>query len=306
MSKAFYTFGIVAAASALTLFNTVGCEVQDCENEQTEEVDGSTPSGEQEEQQEGSCVVFKSTNPCQNRPTTTEMRAWESGQAIDITSFNGDVEVRQGSADQFAVDFIPFSRQPPDEQDQCADDFQSVHLELSATGNVVVNTFRDKGETQYLGADLIIYLPANFDSSLKINENNGHVNVNFVGGATGLNVFTDNGSCDITTGNVTALTVDCQNDVVIGVPSIPAGTGARTISARFGDIDASFPGGETFVVQAFAEDVLVEVGNAEGQGCTVEVAGEGYKTVACGGGTSADPLYQLTADAVTPEIYLSF
>lgn len=307
MTKAFYTLAILAFGGGVVAVSSVGCEVQDCEEEQVEELDGGTESGAEEEQAEGSCVVFKSTERCTGAVTESMTRAWESGQNVTIDAFHGDVEILRGTADELTLDFTPFSRQAHDaDPAECEDDFNSVHFTMSETGDVAIDTFRDQGETDFLGAHIRVHLPENFDAALNIDTGNGTTQLNYLGAATALDLVSGLGPCNIITGSTTSLNVLCNNDLDVFVSGVPEGLTTGLLSTDFGNIIADFPTGPAYAIQAFAEDGTVDEGNAEAAGCDVNTAAAGSKTISCGGGVQGDPLFQVTANAVTPEITLSF
>jgi hypothetical protein len=301
MTKPLSSLGVLFVGVVM-LTAGVGCEAQDCDVE--------TGDGEV---QQGVCLKslkkFRAANPI------VKEAVWAPGGAITIEGINGDIDVVQGSGTNVVATFEPWVYRaydtPPEEARQDLEALEGI-VEGNVngvTGAVFVQSRRNGGVST-LGADITIAIPPTFDGALSVKQRNGSTNIGFAGSATALSLSSDNGGCDVAaSGTAATLDVDCENgDVAVNVPGVPAGTGARSVRARFGDVGLSFagtPAGTKFNVQAFAQDGVVDTGNASSAGCTVNEAAPGSKTVSCNAATTADPVYAVNADSLS-DIALTF
>ena len=263
-----------------------GCEVQDCDNPET----GA----------EGVCL--KSLKRWEAEPETMSA-PYAAGASVTIDSVNGDVRVVRGSDDGSVYAtfeaFVLRAYDTPDEE--AAANLESIELSAVADGNgdVLVDTSRPSGSPSSLGADITVELPSTFAGTLEVDQNNGSTEVDFVGAAVGLTVTSDNGGCEIASGAAANIDVHCDNgdlDASISGVAPQAGSGFSTGN---GSITLSLPSDGAYSVQAEAlAGGIVDVQNLPGV-CTVNEASDAAKTVSCNDGTSADPVYTVSADGTS-------
>jgi len=283
--------------TALTLALLVplgGCEVQDCDNEET----GA----------EGICL--KSLKRWDS-PEETLSTAYTAGANVSIDSPNGDVQVvRGGSTDTVSATFERFVLRAHDTPDEEAEaDLESLELSVGADGNgdVVVDVTRPSGSPSSLGADVTVALPTSFDGVLEVDQTNGSTEIDFVGAAVGIVVTSNNGGCDIATGSASDVSVHCDNgDLTASVDAVSAQTGSG-FSTGNGSVELSLPSDGVFSVQAQAlAGGIVEI-NGLPDTCTVNEASDAAKTVSCNGATSQDPIRVAEADGTgLADVILSF
>jgi hypothetical protein len=261
--------------SALTfalLFSLGGCEVQECDNEET----GA----------DGLCL--KSLKRW-TAPDETVQVSYRAGANMGIDSPNGDVRVVRGtSTDTVSVTFEPFvlrAYDTPDEEAEADLDSLERSIEDDGIGNLTVDVTRPSGSPSSLGADITVELPTSFDGVLEVNQDNGSTEVDFVGDATAVQVWSRNGDCEVATGNASAVSVQTGN----------------------GSITLSLPSDGLFSVQAQAlaggEVIVDDLPDA----CSVNEASDSAKTVSCNGATTEDPIYGAVADGTSlADVILSF
>ena len=294
-------FGSIAVlALGLSVFAAAACEAQDCD------VTRETPDGGTETTQ-GTC--FKSLKTWSGNASSQDV-AYVAGGSVTIDSRNGSVRVEQGSAGTVKATVTPFVTRAFDTPQSTIDaDLAQLHLNAGGDASLVtVATTRDSGSPSTLGGNIVVSLPPEFDGELKIIQDNGSVDVNFVGAATHLGIASDNGACEFDAGS-TARTVDitCDNGDIKGTIPVPADAAGGKVSSGNGTVELGFGTGATpFNVSAQAMDggtVTTTLGSA----CTENAASESSKTVSCNGATSANPTYTITAAGTSlADVVLTF
>lgn len=271
-----------------------GCEVQDCDNEET----GA----------EGICL--KSLKRWDS-PEETLDTGYAAGRSVSIDSPNGDVRVvRGGSTDTVSATFERFvlrAHDTPDEEAQA--DLDSLELSVGADGNgdVVVDVTRPSGSPSSLGADITVALPTSFDGVLAVDQTNGSTEIDFVGAAVGVVVTSNNGGCDIATGSASDISVHCDNgDLTASIDAVSVQSGSG-FSTGNGSVELSLPSDGIFSVQAQALAGGIVAINGLPASCSVNEASDAAKTVSCNGATSQDPIYVAEADGTSlADVILSF
>jgi hypothetical protein len=271
-----------SALSFALLLPLGGCEVQDCDNEET----GA----------DGLCL--KSLKRW-TAPDETMDTGYTAGASVTIDSPNGDVRVVRGdSTDTVSATFERFvlrAHDTPDEEAEADLDSLERSIGPNGNGNVVVDVSRPSGSPSSLGADITVALPTSFDGVLEVDQNNGSTEIDFVGAAVGVIVTSDNGGCDIRTGSASDVSVHCDNgDLTASIDEVSAQTGSG-FSTGNGSIELSLPSEGVFSVQAQALDGGVVTINRLPDTCGVNEASDAAKTVSCNGATTQDPIY--VADA---------
>jgi hypothetical protein len=270
---------------------TLGCEAQECDNEETG-ADG---------------VCLKSLKRFDS-PAETDGVAY-AGDDVIISSANGDVHVVEGGAGDVTATFEPFVLRAYDTPEEAAqEDLDSLERSITTTGgDVHIDVRRPDGSPSSLGADITAAIPPEFTGNLRIEQSNGETQVDFVGGAMGVLVTSDNGSCDIATGVASEISVHCDNgDLSASISDVTAQSGSG-FSTGNGSITLSLPAGAVFSVQAAAlAGGTVTVENLP-SACTLAVGSESAKTLSCNGATTDDPVYQVEADGTSlADVVLSF
>ncbi|XXX77629.1 hypothetical protein WMF30_02475 [Sorangium sp. So ce134] len=196
-------------------------------------------------------------------------------QSIRIVSDNGDVEVRTGNVSDVVVTFSPFTMRKKDENLLAVQEIEE-DLELAAKteGDVVITTRTRDGSSGYLGADIEVVLPDDFDGGLRIEQDNGSVDVDLDGAPSrGTTVVSDNGSIDVV-GARGAIDVSTKNGgVFVDLDAWSSSDGS--ISSGNGSIELAVPAGVdgTMTAQTLNGDVV-----EQGIPSTWATAGEGSAT----------------------------
>lgn len=196
-------------------------------------------------------------------------------QSVRIVSENGDVEVRIGDVSAVEVTFFPFTMRKKDENQIAVEEIEN-DLDLSAItdGDVVISTQRVSGGWGGLGADIQVVLPAEFDGGLRVEQDNGGVEIDLDGAPSrGTTVVSDNGSIDVV-GARGAIDVATDNGhVFVDVDAWSSSDGA--ISSGNGAIELAVPAGVdgTMTAQTLNGDVV-----EQGIPSTWATAGEGSAT----------------------------
>ena len=250
--------------------------------------------------------------------TSHQSQNWVSGDRVVIDSVNGSVEVSRGSGDTVAAAFTPFvligyDATDEEEKEELEKLKPSVDLlEDEDPPTIQVKTVREGQVLLSLGADIDVQLPPAFDGILEIEQKNGPLEVNSVANAAELVVRSDNGSCEVHAGAARKIDVFCDSGGLAGsIGEIPEDFDSASLRTGRGNIKLDFPSGR-FIVQAYSKSGgIVDVGNAEEAGCTVDAAADSSKTILCGDAVDGDPLYVVTADdddgaQLTHDIELSF
>jgi hypothetical protein len=270
---------------------TLGCEAQECDNEQTG-ADG---------------VCLKSLKRFDS-PAETDSVAY-AGDDVIISSPNGDVHVVEGGAGDVTATFEPFVLRAYDTtEEEAQEDLDSLVRSISTTGgDVHIDVARPDGSPSSLGADITAAIPPEFAGNLRIEQSNGETEVDFVGGAMGVLVTSDNGGCDIATGAASEISVHCDNgDLSASISDVTAQNGSG-FSTGNGSITLSLPAGAVFSVQAAALAGGTVTAENLPAGCTLAVGSESAKTLSCNGATTDDPVYQVEADGTSlADVVLSF
>ena len=261
-----------SALSFALLFSLGGCEIQECDNEET----GA----------DGLCL--KSLKRW-DAPDETMQASYTAGDSVSIDSPNGDVRVVRGnSTDTVSVTFERFvlrAHDTPDEEAEADLDSLERSIENDGSGNVTVDVTRPSGSPSSLGADITVELPTNFDGVLEVDQTNGSTEIDFVGDAVGVEVTSNNGDCEVATGNASDVSVHTGN----------------------GSITLSLPSDGLFSVQAQALAGGRVIVDDLPDACSVNEASDAAKTVSCNGATTEDAIYVAEADGTSlADVILSF
>ncbi|KYF84016.1 hypothetical protein BE11_35210 [Sorangium cellulosum] len=179
-------------------------------------------------------------------------------QGVRIVSDNGDVEVTTGDVSDVVVTFSPFTMRKKDENKLAVAEMEN-DLRLSAIidGDVVISTQTTSGASGYLGADIRVVLPADFDGVLRVEQDNGSVDVDLDGAPSrGTTVLSDNGSIDVL-GARGAIDVSTDNgSVFVDLDAWSDADGS--VSSGNGGIELSVPAGVdgTMSAQTLFGDVI--------------------------------------------------
>lgn len=270
---------------------TLGCEAQDCDNEET----GA----------EGVCL--KSLKRF-DAPRETDSVAY-AGDDVIIEVANGDIHVVPGEAGDVTATFEPFVLRAYDvSEEEAEEDFALLARSITTSGgDVHVDVARLDDAPSSLGADVTVALPPEFSGNLVIEQGNGDTEVDFAGGAIGVLVTSENGGCDIATGGASEISVHCDNgDLSATIQDVAEQTGSG-FSTENGSITLFLPSDGVFSVQAAAlAGGTVSVENMP-SACTLAEASESAKTLSCNGATTEDPIYQVEADGTSlADVVLSF
>lgn len=263
------------------------------------------------------CTV-KSTKLFEGSPTS-ESQAWQTGDELHIGSPNGDIVVDTVSGEEVTATVVPFVLLAHDATDEEArDELEKLELQVdweeidTDTGSgvrITVDLDRLGTVKSSLGGDLDVEIPSAFDGALRIEHDNGRTEIKDPGDAWYVGVQSDNGSCDVNVGSARRVVVACGNGSLSGsVASVPADFESAEFVTQNGDIELNFPSSGVFSVSAYSEGGgIVDVGNAESAGCTVEASAESSKTISCGGATDQDPVYTVNAEGnLAHDITLQF
>ncbi|WP_156040864.1 hypothetical protein [Chondromyces apiculatus] len=182
--------------------------------------------------------------------TESASNRYTAGLPVRIVSANGSVSVTRGSGDEVVAKFLPFVMGEEDAEAEAQREMEnSLSYTIGGSGEIVVQVVKNGGPAT-LGADIEVTLPAAFNGDFQVTQGNGGVEVDLSGtearsttitsengsievtGARGpLDVFTDNGSIDLSV----AVWSDQDGSVTSGngsiVFSLPAATnGALTVT----------------------------------------------------------------------------
>ncbi|WP_437635793.1 hypothetical protein [Sorangium sp. So ce854] len=198
-------------------------------------------------------------------------------QSVRIVSDNGDVEVTLGNVEDVVVTFSPFTMRKKDE-DRLAKAEMENDLRLAAItdGDVVISTQTTSGASGYLGADIRVVLPIEFNGALRVEQDNGGVDVDLDGALSrGTTVVSDNGSIDVV-GARGAIDVSTDNGSVFVDLDAWSDTDGSITSGN-GSIELSVPAGVdgTMTAQTLFGDV-VEQGLPSSWATAANEAGTSY------------------------------
>ena len=211
-------------------------------------------------------------------------------QGVRIVSDNGDVEVRTGNVSEVVVTFSPFTMRKKDENKLAVREIEE-DLKLSAItdGDVVISAEQRSGASGYLGADIQVVLPADFDGVLRVEQDNGSVDVDLDGSPSrGTTVLSDNGSIDVV-GARGAIDVFTDNgSVFVDLDAWSSSDGS--ISSGNGEIELAVPAGVdgTMTAETLNGDI-VEQGLPSTWATAANSAGKSY-TMGDGDGGQLDLL----------------
>jgi hypothetical protein len=165
------------------------------------------------------CVVRAQVEPLVRYEGTpvTDSLTYNSNLPLRIHSANGNVTVVPGGSDKVEVVFSPFVMGEQG-QEEAARREMDTRLEtfFGGTGELLVEVTQLEGASGGLGADIEVRLPASFNGTFEVWQDNGGIDIDLSGtsaastivdsdngsvtveGARGrLDVYTDNGSVDM-------------------------------------------------------------------------------------------------------------
>jgi hypothetical protein len=180
----------IASAAAILLGISVlgqGCVLTDCHKE----TDPDT--GETKEV----CSVESLVK--YNGSKVNETLTYAPGMNISVDSQNGKVTMIAGSSDTVGIVFSPFTFRPDGEKEEASTEIKGdLNLTHTADGEIIIGVSKDSGSSSGLGADIVITLPAGFDSQVSVHVNNGSLEGSFASGvATATTLLVDNGSMTV-------------------------------------------------------------------------------------------------------------
>jgi hypothetical protein len=269
------------ALAALALAG--GCEVQECDNEETG-ADG---------------VCLKSLKRFEG-DSRSQSADYPTGTDLVILSPNGDITVDEsGDPDTLEVTFEPFILRAFDTpREEAEQEMDELEMTLTQSGRgMVIDVDRPSGSPGTLGADIRVGLPWRFAAVLDVDQQNGSTDVRFLADAFGLIATSDNGSCDVVTGIAEHVSVRCENgDLRATIESIPPFLDGNGFQTGNGSIHLRLPVDGVYSVSAEAIAGGTVVVEDLPSNCSVAEASAAAKTVSCNGATSEDPVYWATAD----------
>jgi hypothetical protein len=224
------------SASCVAVFGGSGCKVTEC----TETLpDGGTTKKE-------NCVQFEPTVAYRDANKRTGEAAWTPGRSITITNQNGPLEVAPGSPGDNRVQFAghPFTRDTDNaEGEQRAKNKLAGMAPPAFASGDNVNLSAPGGGVD--GYELTVWIPANFDSSITLVNNNGTTTFHGVPGTT---------TTQITSHAIVASklrgSINLHSEVGdIQFDGIPSGAG-NVVRADLGKIDATIGTGANLTITA--------------------------------------------------------
>jgi hypothetical protein len=183
------------------------------------------------------CVQLESLKRY-NGTAFTRTGTFTSGKAISITSPNGDIKVDATAASgQITVDASPYDMQTGDDAGQQAaianmNNVLMVTLD-DASGTITVSS----GGKTYLGADLQVHLPADFDAALTVNQT-GAGAVTVEGSGMGSSTSLTASAGDIVAHNLINHVEITGGASAVELSATPSGPG-NFVHTDVGDINAS-------------------------------------------------------------------
>jgi hypothetical protein len=294
-----------------SLVGAGGCELQSCENEEGE-----------------SAVCLKSLTRFVGAEITPDPLPYAAGTDLTINGNYGNITVDEGSPGEVSVVIEPFNYRAHDAEEQARDEIENnFDYSFEDSGGAIVVTTGRHDATNGLGAAVTVYIPPEFDGAMVLRNqsdgavNPGDINVDFVGGATSVDMSTDSlGDCGVyADGGVLSTTAHCDGTIVaqfvsdyvdiestglegsiaVTLSSVAGQNAGGSITSEDGNIEVVFPPGGAFSVQAQStEDAIVD-GEALDDVCEASAAAETAKSYTCGAG---GPNYVVTAgtDGVGP------
>lgn len=292
-----------------------------CEQCQVPASDGDTT-----ETKTGFCSVKKFPE----EPSEAQEAVDPSG-TVRIESINGKVTVTDGESSEVYAQYHPFvyrAFNTPESERQ--DNFKQLKTSIDGTDKnddgtadeLVIKTARKDGAPSTLGADMVVKLPSDFAGKLIVVQQNGAVQIDYVAGATEVQVDSDNGSVDANTGaasfvnivndtgdidvessSVSDYTVHSKGlgDVTVSLGQIEDGAMGGTIAADKGDVSLRLPSGGAFSAQATATD-SVDFGSVP-DACSVEEAASNSKTLTCNDGGA---VFEVSADGSSAQVTAAY
>lgn len=208
-------------------------------------------------------------------PDETLSAAWTAGQSLTIKNDNGQIEVNVGAADTVSVTFKPFTFGGNDakaeEEAKREMDQDLTYVAGPGEGGVLIDADRASGSNDFLGADMVVSVPSNFDGALIIDSGNGGLSVG-LGGLTTAAI----GALDVTQGN---------GDVSVDLGATPP-TSTRVYNNGAGDIQVLGAAGPIDIRGDFDVELSVGAWAATGQNGTVVAGGPGDISVTVPGGAN--------------------
>ena len=233
---------------------------------------------------------------------------WTSGQNLDVTGLNGQIEVVRGEEGVVRATFEPFTFRGSDEASEAKNEMENILVaEVVDNGDsIIVRTNRESGGSSSLGALITIEIPPDFDAGIYVEQGNGDAEVNFVGEAAEVRIDNDgSGECYVYGApSVRNTVVSCSGSTLvrnvsdrvdiettgieavanIELVSIDPDAGNSRIYTEDGDIVLALPNDANFWIWAL-------VASPEGQvntgpvpdDCSEEEAEARSKSVFCGG-----------------------
>jgi hypothetical protein len=257
---AFAPFVLLVAAA----FGSTGCIIGECDNGQENCVQAETPVG------------YTGNDSNASAP-------YAAGQGVQITNVNGQIDVGVGSGDDIEVTFKPFTAgKDSQEGEDAAKDELANKLVLEVTGGdtVQIRVATRDGASSFLGAHVVVTLPASFDGAFRVDSNNGSVEANLQGAApSSTTVVTDNGSIELY-GARGQLTVEGGlGDVTVGVSAWGGDGEDGSVYADNGDIAFTVPSDADGTLTLVASDQISDSGvpgeKAENSGGISYTMGDG-------------------------------
>lgn len=213
------------SCASIAMLGAPGCKVTECTQDLP---DGGTTKKE-------NCFTLEPTVQYNDANKRAGEVAWSRGRSITITNPNGPLTVAPGSPGDNRVQFagIPFTRETDNaEGEQRAKNKLAGMAPPAFSGGDNVNLAAPGGGVD--GYDLTVWIPANFDSSLTLVNNNGTTKLTGVPGTTTTNVTSHAIIASQLRGsiNLHSEVGDIQFD------GIPSGSG-NVVLADLGKIDAT-------------------------------------------------------------------
>lgn len=166
-----------------------------------------------------------------------------AGSNIRVVSANGQLDVRSGGGTDVGVTFSPFILDKADNEENAVAHMEN-NLTFTATdqgGTILIQVSKADGSKGDLGADMVVTIPSSFDGAFELDQNNGGTEVSLPGTPTSVDIFTGNGSLDVSLGAFAPgnITNDGAGDVTVGLPSGSNGIVNATTDGGVGVVTSS-------------------------------------------------------------------
>ncbi len=256
-------FTLLAAAVAGLTVSSTGCIIGECDNGQD------------------NCTSFETPHGYTGNESSQSV-AYASGQGVQIVNVNGQIDVGVGSGDDIEVTFKPFTAGEDSQEGEdaaVAELADKLVLEITGGDPVQIRVATRDGASSFLGAHVVVTVPASFDGAFEISSNNGSVEANLQGSApSSTKVVTDNGGIDLYGARGPLEVYGGNGDVTVSV-SEWASDGDGSVYADLGDIGLAVPsdadGTLTLVASQEIADSGVPGDKAENEGGISFTMGEG-------------------------------